>query len=637
MPFIPTDEQQAILEHDPRRNGVVLAGPGTGKSATLVALIERLTTAREPCRLRLLTFTRAATSELAKKASDHPALAAERPSTVHSFAISTLMRNPGAADFPQPLRIADDWEYKEIVRPTLACRTGVNVRLLDLLMREMESNWQALAPEHSVKISPELRARFLGTWDEHRRIYGYTLLAELPYLLLQALHDHPDLNGIQYHLLLVDEYQDLNACDIEVLQLICARGCALLAAGDDDQSIYSLRKAAPEGIRRFPEDYPGSAQYPLSVTKRCGTNIVNWARFVIEAHPNRPANRPPLRPDPDLPEGEVALLAFDENGAEVEAIAELVLNLVHFERVPPGEILVLHRSDWAGLFSNPVKERLECADIPVADPDVVKNALADSNNRKSLELFRLLVRADDPFAWAALLKLTTGVGDTFSEYIYERARNCHMNFGQSLLESYDQGFPAAPRSARRAAEMIASTRAWLAEQELPADPPEEGWGHWLVESAGDAIAPAFGDELADIICELDDLTEPASDLGRFLGQISPLGTDLSLARTCGVRFMTMAGSKGLTVEATIIAAAEEGLVPRPEADRNEERRLLYVAMTRAKRFLFATWSRRRHGPTARAGAPNVGERRTYSAFFRGGPVTSQDGAAFLLRRWPTGT
>src|ERR1700694_137508 len=101
--FDPTPEQEAILNHNPERHARVLAGPGTGKSATLVALIDKLLATAPAPHIKLLTFTRAATGELARKVSSHPTAAAERPSTIHSFAISVLLRNPGAGDFPEPL------------------------------------------------------------------------------------------------------------------------------------------------------------------------------------------------------------------------------------------------------------------------------------------------------------------------------------------------------------------------------------------------------------------------------------------------------------------------------------------------------------------------------------------------------
>src|SRR5208282_6894398 len=196
MPYVPTDEQQAILAHDPERHARVLAGPGTGKSATLVALVDHLLEGNPAPRIKLLTFTRAATAELAKKVSDHPAAAAERPSTIHSFSISVLLRNPGTGHFPQPLRIADKWEDKNIVQPTLAHRAGVHAARLENLIREMASNWEFLVPRENPRVDPGDRARFLGAWDEHRRVYGYTLLAELPYALRQALNDHSDLDGV---------------------------------------------------------------------------------------------------------------------------------------------------------------------------------------------------------------------------------------------------------------------------------------------------------------------------------------------------------------------------------------------------------------------------------------------------------
>ena len=150
------------------------------------------------------------------------------------------------------------------------------------------------------------------------------MLSELPYLLREGLANHPDLGGVNYDLLVIDEYQDLNACNLEVIRLLARRGSAIIAAGDDDQSIYSFRKAAPEGIRRFPEDFPGCADYQLSVTKRCAERIVDWARFVIAGDPGRHPQRRLPRCAEGAPVGEVALLSFADQGAEALGIAELV-------------------------------------------------------------------------------------------------------------------------------------------------------------------------------------------------------------------------------------------------------------------------------------------------------------------------
>ncbi len=629
MTFDPTVEQRAILSHNPARHARVLAGPGTGKSTTMVALLNRLIEEDPSLRVRILTFTRAATAELAEKVASH-AREAERPSTIHSFAISVLLRNPGTGGFPEPLRIADTWEFKNIVRPTLATRAGVHVRLIDRLIQEMASNWESLTNEADTEISEADRTRFRGAWNEHRRVLGYTLLQELPYALRRALHDHDDLDGIKFDLLLVDEYQDLNACDLEVLKLLSEKvGCAIIGIGDDDQSIYSWRRAAPEGIRRFPEDYARTKDYTLSVTLRCSKRIIEWANYVIQGDPDRPLTRTALQALPESPEGEVALLRFRGEKAEAKGIASIVRALVERDRVEPKDILILMRTDYHGTFSKPIRKETEKLGIRCSDPSYVLALLEQEDNRRLLELLRLLVNPEDPISWASLLQLTEGVGQNFFQYIYERAKRRGTTFADELLAAYEEGFPGAPSSVRRVKETMDEILSWLEANKLPDEQPEYGWGNWIIDLTGDGgVAQPPTREFRELLLELDKITEDEQSLGRYLGQIEPLGKDLALAKSDGVRIMTMGGSKGLTVRATIIAGVEDGLVPRPNSDLSEERRILYVAMTRAKEYLFCTWAGLRRGPTARAGKPSMNRRR-YSHFLEGGPVESEDGGDFL--------
>jgi superfamily I DNA/RNA helicase len=153
MAYNPTPEQRAIIAHDRHNHARVLAGPGTGESATVVALVEELLAENPAPRIKLITFTRAATAELAKKVFEHAAAVAERPSTMPSFSISVLLQNPGTGHFPKPLRIVDPWEDKNIVKPTIAQRIAVHVRRLDDLIREMASNWEFLEPRGTCEIS----------------------------------------------------------------------------------------------------------------------------------------------------------------------------------------------------------------------------------------------------------------------------------------------------------------------------------------------------------------------------------------------------------------------------------------------------------------------------------------------------
>lgn len=351
----PTQQQQAVIAHDWTGHARVLAGPGTGKSATAVALAERLSREDPSLRLRFLTFTRAATSELAQKLLEAPGAVTERPSTVHSFSIAALLRNPGAAAFPQPLRMPDDWERKMLVEPQLARLTGVTpTRIRKEFLPEMAAMWESLVPEEDPSISDAERAKFSGAFMEHRWVYGYTLLAELPDLLRRALEEHDHLQGLDYAALVVDEYQDLNACDLRVFRLLADRGVAIIGIGDDDQSIYSFRKAAPEGIRRFCEEFQTEADYPLTVCHRSPRRVVEWSQQVIARDPHR-LSRPPLELREGAPDGEVALLRFGDGETEATGVARLI-HWLHTERdTALSDILVLMRTDHNACFSAPIR------------------------------------------------------------------------------------------------------------------------------------------------------------------------------------------------------------------------------------------------------------------------------------------
>lgn len=633
MTFTPTDEQRAIIAHDRSHHARVLAGPGTGKSTTMVALLDRLLSEDEDLRVRMLTFTRAATAELAAKA----ALACGRagqPSTVHSFAISVLLRNPGVAGIPEPIRIADSWELKTIVRPTLARRAGLKVDKVKELIQEMSANWESLTDEvHAASPAAE-RTRFLGAWIEHRRVLGYTLLSELPYSLHRALSDNDDLDGIDFDLLLVDEYQDLNACDLGILHLLSDKGgCKVIGTGDDDQSIYSWRKADPAGIRRFGSDYPGFDDYTLSVTLRCGKRIIEWANFVIQADPGRPVDRACLDPLPESPDGEIALLRFAGHAAEAKGVARLAADLVA-GGVAERDILILTRTDHNGTFSAPIKEALAEANVTYSDPGFVVKMLAEPTNREILEALRLLVNPNDSVAWRAMLHLMPRVGDSFCDYIYERAVASGVTFAAKLQSLLVAGFPEGPSPSSRVAIRMNALLDWIRQTPTPDIRPDAGWGAWLLAMTDSAdILPQPSEDFRELLTKLDSLTTDENSVSRFLGQIEPLGKDLAQSKSAGVRIMTMGGSKGLTAEAVIIAGCEDGIVPRPGSDLSEERRILYVGMTRARRHLFCTWAGRRQGPTARAGAASF-ERRRFCDFFSGGPVASEDGDQYLQNRPP---
>jgi DNA helicase-2/ATP-dependent DNA helicase PcrA len=591
MAWPPTAEQQAVIDHDITRSARILAGPGTGKSATVIRLMLRIGEAGK--KGRLLTFTRAATNELKEKVAEHPEVLDE-PSTVHSFAIATLLANSGTCGLPEPIRIADDWEWKELVRVHLGNLIDCDVRLVERASAEMASNWESLEEFEDPNLPADIRNRFAGAWEQHRRIFGYSLLSELPFRLLRALEDHDDIDLGQWEFLVVDEYQDLNQCDLSVLKQITYRGRSLIGAGDDDQSIYSFRRAHPIGIRRFVEDdYPGADDYKLSISQRCATSILNWARHVIEGLPGRPS-RPALTAAAHCLPGEARYLRFNNWDQEADGVARLVQWLTQTKGVAP-------------------------------------EILSEPSNRRLLALARLVVDKNDSLAWWTMLHLTRGIGPAVRDHFYDAAVGANHRFVDQLLQEHAAGYPTlSAGQAQRVRDVVQPTLELIGQVDIHAADllGDGGWGAWLSKQA-----PTFGgceDRFSTLLTDIDSVVDREDGLGRFLSQVQPVGKDLRSGRAAGaVRLMSMASSKGLTVRAAIVVGVEQGVVPLPTGHPDEERRLLYVAMTRSTEYLFLTWSGRRLGPTARTGGPNVGAGRNRSTLLTHGPVPSQDGNPYL--------
>jgi len=241
----------------------VLAGPGTGKTLTLTRRIQYLIEEQHvlPHEILALTFTRAATFELKSRTSGAlPVDTAIPPriSTLHSFALSQLLNNaPTITIVPRPLRIADDWEERNIIEEDLKLILNLD-RIKDVRTKfhQLSADWETLSADNAHWEAEYHDPQFLSAWRKHREIYGYMLRSELVYQLKKSIEQNPDFTvDTTFRHILVDEYQDLNRCDLEVVNMLTNSGAHLYVSGDDDQSIYGFRFAYPQGIRMFPQDY----------------------------------------------------------------------------------------------------------------------------------------------------------------------------------------------------------------------------------------------------------------------------------------------------------------------------------------------------------------------------------------------
>jgi DNA helicase-2/ATP-dependent DNA helicase PcrA len=185
---------------------------------------------------------------------------------------------------------------------------------------------------------------FLGALQRHRQIYGYTLRAELVYALNKALDEDPDLElEPRFIHVLADEYQDLNRCEIAVLQRLVGTDRSMFAAGDDDQSIYGFRKAFPLGLREFNEKYADAQRGELAECHRCDDEILQIALTVAAQDENRIPKQ--LHALEGATGAIVEAHSYRTSADEAEGIALICRSLVDAHGVVPGQIMILVRND----------------------------------------------------------------------------------------------------------------------------------------------------------------------------------------------------------------------------------------------------------------------------------------------------
>ncbi len=637
------DEQQRIAASHFGSHARLLAGPGTGKTHVLARHICFLVEEKDGDvnDILTLTFTRAAAFELRQRIEAE--LGEEkkpRISTLHSYALRQLLRNtPILIVLPQPIRIADDWEERNIVLEDLKALVGLeDIDKARGLLSDLSSDWQSLLADEQDWERRFPNPSFLGAWQEHREKYGYLLRSELVYQLKKAIEQYDDFNieGPPHHLL-VDEYQDLNRCDLFVVKTIANKGAEIFVAGDDDQSIYGFRKAHPEGIRRFPRDYVGARLLELEVCKRCDSEILKLGLFVAEQDYARLPKL--IQVDEGREGGEVAILRFSDQEQEAAGIASLCHQLINDDKLEPHEILMLVRTDRKGVFSSILRDALERARIPVVAATDETNPFNSSEGRKVLAMLRLMVNPKDHLAWRTLLKLrenNLGPGAIEAIYILANSRNARFANALDAIESDPTLLPA--RFGAKVQREVVKIRELLGDLS-PKTENEEEEARPVLETVTQVVDVIIKNQeerrtVVESVTELLQTTE-AQSISDLLRGMEASNERIEQEIEQGkVNILTMHKAKGLTVKAVIVVAAEDEYLPGRAVgdDVGDELRLLYVSLTRAKHFLFITYCERRTLRQRYTGRDSGSTRRSPTRFLRDGPMSPFNGLEYISRR-----
>jgi DNA helicase II / ATP-dependent DNA helicase PcrA len=557
------DQQAAVLADGPL---MIIAGPGTGKTRALAHRIayEIAERGAPPKSCLAITFTRRAAREMRERLAVLAPRQADEitVTTFHGLGLMILREHPERAGLTGSFRIADDAARLEIATGLAGSQRDGRRLLADT----------AGDPARRQRLVTALRARDLVDLDG---------LIELPAALLR---DWPALAGRlreRWPRISVDEYQDIDAAQYELLRLLAGNGSGLTAIGDPDQAVYGFRGADVGFFLHFAADYPGTTTLRLTRNYRASGTIVAGALQAIA-----PATLVPGRTLQAVrPRGAPILFheAADER-AEAAWIAAAIDGLLggsSFHSLDSG------RADGQGL------DGIDLSDV----------AVLYRTDAQAGPLGQALTRAGLPFQKSShdLLERRTGVPDIVREM---RLASAGTAGGTRIAGRAGTGggtghseVPGA-RGTRAGPGATVAGRLRAAVRRLAAIGPGSAAPAVDVRSAGEVLAPLA--------------RRCGRDLERFLTEIS-LGAmaDTLDPRAEAITLLTLHAAKGLEFEVVFLAGCEKGLLPlwlpgaAPAAapDLAEERRLLFVGMTRARARLFLSCAARRtrHGTTAAAG------------------------------------
>lgn len=564
----------------------VVAGPGTGKTFSLMRRLARLLEVdrAEPKRILACTFTRTAAEDITRAISQLGVRGAEniRTQTVHGFCFSMLSAQDvlrATARVPRPLL-----QFEERFLRQDLCKAGLGgVRDCGKKLRAFSAAWARLQHEQPGWPNNPADQAYQAELLSWLRFHKAMLIGELIPEGIKYLRNNPQSPyRSMFDHMLVDEYQDLNHAEQHLVDLLA--GGSLVIVGDEDQSIYSFKHAHPEGIAEFPRTHVGTEEIGLDQCRRCPRGVVALANTLISHNTSRSQRQ--LQPLPDNPIGEIHVVQWNTIQEETSGIAAFIKARTDAGVVEPGNVLVLAPRREFGYL---LRDALNQLNVPAhsffseqlldGDP---KN-LDGSRAQQALALLILLANPKDRVA----LRCWCGFGSSsLADAAWARLRAHCEATGDSpwqALEKLESRTLLLPHTGHIVARFQALNAKIAHLSGIT--------GSQLIEAifpAGELWAAPFG-EIASSIVEADANPSNLCDAIRQFVAQPEMPTDVDY-----VRVMSLHKSKGLTADLVIVVGCLQGLLPGIDTDTTfqeqqraieEQRRLFYVAITRSRQAL----------------------------------------------------
>ena len=407
-----------------------------------------------------ISFTRAASKDLRLRASAYcakngqsPPGAGLRVTTLHSLALTTLLKANQLTGYPVPPVVLDEWELRNVFDAEFASASNRTPGRAQRIRRDREAFWVTgqLNPPNYALAKPPIGPGERADFDKFQRLaaeaYACVVPGSVVRQCVQLIHAGrlSPVPEIDVRHLIVDEYQDLNPLDIKFIDLIGADGAQVFVAGDDDQSIYSFRFASPTGIQDFLQRHSAATSHLLDASFRSAPLIVDAANTLIQKYSGGtriPKNLSSMwsGATPAV-SGVVCRWLFASDKAEASAVAKSAASLIA-AGVPANEIMLLISNTKVFPTLRKALERECVAYVPPKEA-----SWADSEGGKFvLGILRTVSSLGmDYVAYRLILGCRRGVGISTCQQIAKRCANKKLDFG----DLFTKPLPAAVFDSRQ--------------------------------------------------------------------------------------------------------------------------------------------------------------------------------------------
>ena len=620
---------------------LVLAGAGSGKTRVITHKLALLIQSGvDPSAIAAITFTNKAAAEMRERVKKLIGKAAQKVTvcTFHALGVRILRQDGVALGLKPQFSILDSDDVTSLLKDaggTTDAATARQWQWAISLWKNMGLN-AAMAEAQAQDDNERITARIMARYEERLSAYQSVDFDDLIGLPLKLLQNHPEVrtkwqNQISHWL--VDEYQDTNATQYELLKLLAGERQCLTAVGDDDQSIYGWRGATLDNLKRLPDDFPRLRVVKLEQNYRSSRAILRAANNVIRPNPK-------LFPKTlfsELGEGEpVRVVDADNEEHEAERVVARIQSL----RAADGASNSASPREWRDFCvmyrANHQSRVLEKAFRKASIPYKVSGGQSFFDRAEIRDLcawLRLWVNNDDDPAFVrAITTPKRGVGHQTLQQLGQFANQYKLSLFEALF-SHSLGSVLSARAVASLHEFGRSIndlqyRArhtegaedaqrflmdWLKDigyeqhlhdQEDTDKMAAARWGHvldfceWMAQRCGGVIDDAAG---VSLVSERKNLLEVAQTIS-LLSTLSERETDQNV-----VTLSTLHAAKGLEWPHVMLVGVNEGLLPFRQdtpvvegvltesqaTHLQEERRLMYVGITRAQHTLAVSWARKR--------------------------------------------